>query len=74
MAISFIFPPFVSSLLTYSALYTEIVSLYTAVQVPWATSLIIYGFLLNGQDSLLQAIVLGISILIYIHLHERWIK
>ncbi|WP_207940411.1 hypothetical protein DOK78_002102 [Enterococcus sp. DIV2402] len=34
MAISFIFPPFVSSLLTYSALYTEIVSLYTAVQVP----------------------------------------
>ena len=43
MAVPFIITPIVSSVVTYFALYTGLVPLFTAVQVPWTTPPIISG-------------------------------
>lgn len=45
MVLPFILTPMVSGVITYFALYTGIVPLFTAVQVPWTTPPIISGFL-----------------------------
>jgi PTS system cellobiose-specific IIC component len=67
MAIPFILTPIVSGLITYFALYTGIVPLFTAVQVPWTTPPIISGFLVGGwQAALLQVFVLSIGFFIYL--------
>ncbi|MGX7163259.1 PTS sugar transporter subunit IIC [Enterococcus massiliensis] len=67
MAIPFILTPVVSGLITYFALYTGIVPLFTAVQVPWTTPPIISGFLVGGwQAAILQTVVLTIGFFIYL--------
>ncbi|MDR2833233.1 MAG: PTS sugar transporter subunit IIC [Streptococcaceae bacterium] len=57
MAIPFIFGPIISALIVYFALYTGIVPLFTAVQVPWTTPPIISGFLVGGVPAMLLQIV-----------------
>ncbi|WP_265459313.1 PTS sugar transporter subunit IIC [Enterococcus sp. HY326] len=67
MAIPFILTPVVSGVVTYFALYTGLVPLFTAVQVPWTTPPIISGFLIGGwQAALLQAFVLTLGFFIYL--------
>lgn len=67
MAIPFIVTPVVSGLITYFALYTGLVPLFTAVQVPWTTPPIISGFLVGGwQAALLQTVVLTVGFFIYL--------
>ncbi len=67
MAIPFILTPIVSGLITYFALYTGLVPLFTAVQVPWTTPPIISGFLVGGwQAALLQVFVLTVGFFIYL--------
>lgn len=66
MVIPFILTPVVSSMITYFALYTGLVPLFTAIQVPWTTPPVISGFLISGwQAALLQLIVLTIGFFIY---------
>lgn len=65
MVIPFILTLVVSSMITYFALYTGLVPLFTA-QVPWTTPPVISGFLISGwQAALLQLIVLTIVFFIY---------
>lgn len=67
MAIPFILTPIVSAVITYFALYTGLVPLFTAVQVPWTTPPIISGFLVGGwRAALLQAVVLTIGFFMYL--------
>ncbi len=67
MAVPFIITPIVSSVVTYFALYTGLVPLFTAVQVPWTTPPIISGLLVGGwQAALLQVVVLTMSFFIYL--------
>lgn len=66
MVLPFILTPMVSGLITYFALYTGIVPLFTAVQVPWTTPPIISGFLVGGiRTAILQFVVLAIGFFIY---------
>lgn len=66
MVIPFILTLVVSSMITYFALYTGLVPLFTAIQVPWTTPPVISGFLISGwQAALLQLIVLTIGFFIY---------
>lgn len=66
MVLPFILTPMVSGVITYFALYTGIVPLFTAVQVPWTTPPIISGFLVGGiRTALLQFVVLAIGFFIY---------
>lgn len=67
MAIPFILTPVVSGLLTYLALYTGLVPLFTAVQVPWTTPPIVSGFLVGGwRAAVLQGVVLTVGFFIYL--------
>ena len=67
MALPFILTPVISGLITYFALYTGLVPLFTAVQVPWTTPPVISGFLVGGwRAALLQVIVLGLGFFIYL--------
>lgn len=66
MAIPFILTPVVSGLITYFALYTGLVPLFTAVIVPWTTPPIISGFIVGGwKAALLQTVVLVVGFFIY---------
>ncbi|EOH85344.1 MULTISPECIES: PTS sugar transporter subunit IIC [Enterococcus] len=66
MVLPFILTPMVSGVITYFALYTSIVPLFTAVQVPWTTPPIISGFLVGGiRTAILQFVVLAIGFFIY---------
>lgn len=66
MVLPFILSPMVSGVITYFALYTGIVPLFTAVQVPWTTPPIISGFLVGGiRTAILQFVVLAIGFFIY---------
>lgn len=66
MLLPFILTPMVSGVITYFALYTGIVPLFTAVQVPWTTPPIISGFLVGGiRTAILQFVVLAIGFFIY---------
>lgn len=66
MAIPFILTPVVSGTVTYFSLYTGLVPLFTAVQVPWTTPPIISGFLVGGvRTAILQFVVLAIGFFIY---------
>ncbi|KAA9179435.1 PTS sugar transporter subunit IIC [Enterococcus durans] len=67
MALPFILTPMVSGVITYFALYSGLVPLFTAVVVPWTTPPIISGFLIGGfRTALLQAIVLVVGFFIYL--------
>ncbi|MBP1046483.1 PTS sugar transporter subunit IIC [Enterococcus sp. BWM-S5] len=67
MVIPFILTPVVSSVITYFALYTGLVPLFTAVQVPWTTPAILSGLLIGGwRTALLQAFVLVLGFFIYL--------
>ena len=66
MVLPFILTPMVSGVITYFALYTGIVPLFTAVQVPWTTPPIISGFLVGViRTAILQFVVLAIGFFIY---------
>jgi len=66
MVLPFILTPMVSGVITYFALDTGIVPLFTAVQVPWTTPPIISGFLVGGiRTAILQFVVLAIGFFIY---------
>lgn len=66
MVLPFILTPMVSGVITYFALYTGIIPLFTAVQVPWTTPPIISGFLVGGiRTAILQFVVLAIGFFIY---------
>lgn len=66
MVIPFILTPVVSGVVTYFSLYTGLVPLFTAVQVPWTTPPIISGFLVGGiRTAILQFVVLAIGFFIY---------
>lgn len=67
MAIPFILTPMMSSVVTYFALYTGLVPLFTAVQVPWTTPAVISGLLVGGwRTALLQLVILIIGFFIYL--------
>lgn len=67
MALPFILTPVISGVITYFALYTGLVPLFTAVQVPWTTPPVISGFLVGGwRAALLQVIVLGLGFFLYL--------
>ncbi|WP_251865594.1 PTS sugar transporter subunit IIC [Enterococcus malodoratus] len=67
MALPFILTPMVSGVITYFALYSGLVPLFTAVVVPWTTPPNISGFLVGGvRTALLQAVVLVIGFFIYL--------
>jgi len=67
MAIPFMLVPMVSATITYLALYTGIVPLFTAVQAPWTTPPIISGFIIGGwKAALLQLFVLVVGFFIYL--------
>ena len=73
MAVPFIITPIVSSVVTYFALYTGLVPLFTAVQVPRTTPPIISGLLVGGwQAALLQVVVLTMSFFIYLPFAKKW--
>ena len=66
MAIPFIITPMITSLLTYAAIASGGVPLFTGVMVPWTTPPVISGFILGGwRTALLQIIIMAISIVIY---------
>lgn len=67
MALPFILTPMISGVITYFSLYSGLVPLFTAVQVPWTTPPIISGFLVGGwRTALLQAVVLVLGFFIYL--------
>jgi PTS system cellobiose-specific IIC component len=67
MALPFILTPMISGVITYFSLYSGLVPLFTAVQVPWTTPPIMSGFLVGGwRTALLQAVVLVLGFFIYL--------
>ena len=66
MAIPFIVTPMINSLITYLAIASGLVPLFTGVMVPWTTPPVISGFILGGwRTALLQIVVMAISFFIY---------
>jgi len=66
MAIPFIATPMLTSLITYFALSTGLVPLFTGVLVPWTTPPIISGFILGGwRMALLQVVIMAMSFIVY---------
>ena len=62
MAIPFIATPMLTGLITYFALATGLVPLFTGVMVPWTTPPIISGFILGGwRIALLQVVIMAMS-------------
>jgi PTS system cellobiose-specific IIC component len=67
MAVPFILMPVISGLITYFALYTGIVPLFSAIMVPWTTPPIISGFIIGGwKVAALQVFVLALSFFVYL--------
>lgn len=67
MFLPFVTAPLLSALITYGALASGLVPLFSAVQVPWTTPPIISGLLVGGwQAALLQVVVLSVSIVVYL--------
>ncbi|MFZ1412276.1 MAG: hypothetical protein WAS07_12515 [Micropruina sp.] len=55
-----------SGLLTYFALWSGMVPLFTGVMAPWTMPPILSGFIVGGwRAALLQVVILAISIAIY---------
>ncbi len=66
MAIPFILTPMATGLITYFALYTGLVPLFTGVMLPWTTPPIIAGFIMGGwKMALLQLVIMAVSFIIY---------
>lgn len=67
MFLPFVLTPMASAVITYLALRTGLVPLFTAVQVPWTTPPIISGLLVGGwRTAILQLVVLTVSFFIYL--------
>lgn len=66
MAIPFIATPMLTSLVTYFAMSTGLVPLFTGVLVPWTTPPIISGLIMGGwRMALLQLVIMVMSFVIY---------
>ena len=66
MAIPFIAASIATGLVTYFAIATGLVPLFTGVMVPWTTPPIISGFVLGGwRTALLQVVLIVMSFFIY---------
>lgn len=67
LAVPFICMPILTGVIEYVALYTGICPLYSGVVVPWTCPPIISGFLVGGwRTALLQVVILGLSVLVYL--------
>jgi len=72
MAIPFIITPMITSLLTYVAIASGAVPLFTGVMVPWTTPPVISGFILGGpRMALLQIVIMAISFFIYLPFFKK---
>lgn len=72
MAIPFIITPMITSLLTYLAIASGLVPLFTGVMVPWTTPPVISGLLLGGwRTALLQIVIMAISFFIYLPFFKK---
>ena len=72
MAIPFIITPMVTSLITYLAIASGAVPLFTGVMVPWTTPPVISGLILGGpRMALLQIIIMAISFFIYLPFFKK---
>lgn len=72
MAIPFIATPMATGLLTYFALATGAVPLFTGVMLPWTTPPIISGFILGGwRMALLQIVIMVMSFCIYLPFFKK---
>lgn len=66
LAIPFFVMPMTNAVITYFALSTGLVPLFTAVTVPWTTPPILSGLLLGGwKHAVLQALLMVISFVVY---------
>lgn len=67
LALPFIGMPVLSGIITYFALATGLVPLFSAITVPWTTPPIISGFIIGGwRAALLQAVILVLSFFAYL--------
>ena len=67
LAIPFIGMPVLSGIITYFALATGLVPLFSAISVPWTTPPIVSGFIIGGwRAAVLQAVILILSFFAYL--------
>lgn len=67
LAVPFMIMPILAGVIEYFALYFGLCPLYGGVVVPWTTPVIISGFLVGGwKTALLQAVILILSVLVYL--------
>ncbi len=67
MLVPFILVPIMGLIITYGAIAIGILTPFTGVQIPWTTPPIISGFILGGfSGAIIQAIILVLSVLIYL--------
>lgn len=67
LALPFIGMPVLSGIITYFALATGLVPLFSAITVPWTTPPIVSGFIIGGwRAALLQAVILVLSFFAYL--------
>jgi len=67
LAVPFICMPILAGVIQYFAIYTGLCPMYGGVVVPWTTPVIISGFLVGGwRTALLQAVILALSVVVYL--------
>lgn len=67
LALPFIAVPMLSALVQYIAIATGLCPLYTGVMAPWTTPPVISGFIVGGwRTALLQAVVIALSVIVYL--------
>lgn len=72
MAIPFIATPMATGLITYFAISTGLVPLFTGVMVPWTTPPVISGLILGGwRMALLQIVIMAVSFVIYLPFFKK---
>lgn len=79
LLVPFMLTPMLAGIIEYVAIYTGLCPMYGGVVVPWTTPVIISGFLVGGwRTALLQAVVLVLSVLMYLPfiraLDKRYVK
>lgn len=72
MAIPFIATPVIAAILSYFAIATGLVPPFSGVMAPWTTPPIISGLIIGGwRTALLQAVILVISVLMYMPFFKK---
>ncbi len=66
LLVPFILVPLLALIITYASIAIGFMNPFSAVQVPWTTSPIIAGLLLNGwQGAVVQIIIIAMSTAVY---------